>query len=318
VQLILHSPGGDNPLWDYYERAFKDAVELYVVSAFLTDWNGSLRLNKNCRRFQLIIGSDFGITRKAACQDVMSWLPTNPRAEFLVADGLATTFHPKAIFWKEKSGSAFAVIGSSNLTRAALKSNYEVNAYSELSENDYAYARQWISAIAHKSAPVTPGWLKKYKESTYHSVFGKDGKIKRGNSPSVTALTLSLPLPKPRGFRQLVDRRRLHYGNYEPNREAILNSFRRCAKGGISKKDGISNDDFYQAILPLWSPSRMMGRGFEISGKHSNFQSLSRGFVRSVDAAPEDRDDVVQEEIDRLEKLFFRRCFACAFPTTIH
>jgi len=98
VDLLL-APTIDGELSSYYERAFKNAVELFVVTAYLTEWETSLELNPDCRSFRVIIGRDFGITRKVACEKVLQWLPRERKAQFLVADRIGG-FHPKAVFWR--------------------------------------------------------------------------------------------------------------------------------------------------------------------------------------------------------------------------
>ena len=57
--------------------------------------------------------------------------------------------------------------------------------------------------------------------------------------------------------------------------------------------------------------------GWERKGRNSDFQDLSRSFVAIIDAADEDRDDFVVEEIDRLCKAefqheghFYPKCFS--------
>jgi len=101
MSLLLHTPCSKSSLAEHYHRAFNRAVDLFIVTAFLTDWDESLKLNSRCRRFRLIIGKDFGITRKAACASVMRWLPANRKCQFMVTD-LIMGFHPKAVFWRER------------------------------------------------------------------------------------------------------------------------------------------------------------------------------------------------------------------------
>jgi hypothetical protein len=103
MDLLLHAPNIERKLSFYYERAFKNAVELFVVTAYLTEWDASLDLNPKVRGFRVIIGRDFGITRKAACELVLRWLPPARKAQFMVADRIGG-FHPKAVFWKEEEG----------------------------------------------------------------------------------------------------------------------------------------------------------------------------------------------------------------------
>jgi HKD family nuclease len=131
MKLILHLPNEKGILSEYYRQAFNAATELFIVTAYLTDWDESLELNSGCRGFRLVIGKDFGITRKAACEAVMRWLPSKRKSQFLVAD-LIDGFHPKAVFWSE-SDNYYAIVGSSNLTRAAFETNYEANVYSRIS-----------------------------------------------------------------------------------------------------------------------------------------------------------------------------------------
>jgi HKD family nuclease len=126
MSLILHTPENTGELSDIYHRAMANAVELFIVTAFLTEWDTSLKLNADCRKFRVIIGKDFGITRKAACTALMGWLPPTRKGQFMVADRISG-FHPKVVFWKETNGRSFAIVGSSNLTRAAFETNYEAN-----------------------------------------------------------------------------------------------------------------------------------------------------------------------------------------------
>lgn len=80
-----------------------------MVTAYLTAWNSDLKLNPGCKGFRVIIGKDFGITRKVACHQLLQWLPPKRKGQFLVADGIGG-FHPKAVFWKEGDGKCFAML----------------------------------------------------------------------------------------------------------------------------------------------------------------------------------------------------------------
>ena len=111
MTILLH-PNNKSNLSEYYKRAFEQAVELFIVTAYLTEWNETLTLNQNCRGFRVIIGKDFGITRKAACEAIMRWLPSQRKGQFMVADQISG-FHPKAVFWKESNGDCFSIIGLS-------------------------------------------------------------------------------------------------------------------------------------------------------------------------------------------------------------
>jgi HKD family nuclease len=293
MDLLLHTPGTVSKLSGHYERAFKNATELFVVTAYLTEWDSELVLNPECGRFRVIIGSDFGITRKAACEEMMRWLPPNRKGQFLVADHIGG-FHPKAIFWKEKGGGCFAVVGSSNLTRAAFQTNYEANVFCKLSEPDYIRGKKWVKEIEKLSVVVSEDWLKQYKEATPKGTRG----TKRPGSGSLNgAPVMTLVLPSPTGMEKRIESRRKQLAKYQKQRKELERLFRSCARNEVS------SEKFYQMLPTYWSEKvgdRLQGRGFEIKGKHGDFQTLSRSFVSIVDATDEDRDDVVSEEIDQL------------------
>ena len=154
MNIFLHTPNSASDLQRFYHQAFDHAVELFIVTAYLTDWDSTLVLNQHCKQFGLIVGKDFGITRKAACISVMKWLPKRLKGRFMVAEGIGG-FHPKAVFWRGANKSCFAIIGSSNLTRAAFESNYEANVCSEISEEEYKTAVKWFRQIEKKSLSVS-------------------------------------------------------------------------------------------------------------------------------------------------------------------
>ena len=293
MDLLLHTPNVVGKLRHYYERAFKNAVELFIVTAYLTEWDDSLKLSSACRSFRVIVGKDFGITRKAACEKIMRWLPSKRKAQFMVADRIAG-FHPKAVFWKEKDGHFFAIIGSSNLTRAAFETNYEVNLYCSVSSQDYAAGKKWVKEIEKQAVVVSEDWLKKYKEAApVQTHLGpKSSKGKQAGWPVVP-----LKLPSPPGMKERIRMRRQNLAAYAKRRAGLTRLFRRCAKGRIS------SSEFFEQLPTYWSSEagdRLQGAGWERQGKNTDFRKLSQSFLKILRAATEDRDDVVVEEIDRL------------------
>ncbi len=81
-KLFLHSPQTENELERLYRKVFSEAVELTVVSAYLTNWDSTLKLNSRCNSFRVIVGKDFGITKKAACTNLLEWMPPRFKSEF--------------------------------------------------------------------------------------------------------------------------------------------------------------------------------------------------------------------------------------------
>jgi hypothetical protein len=295
MNLLLH-PDEDNELSGYYQRAFGQAVELFIVTAYLTEWDDTLVLNPRCSSFRVIIGKDFGITRKAACMTVMNWLPPGRKGQFMVAD-MISGFHPKAVFWKEDRGDCFAIIGSSNLTRAAFETNFEANVFSLISTDEYARAKAWVKSIEKQAVAVSEDWLDQYKESI--PIGKKKEKTRNGKKVEEVDLPLvALNLPTPRGATRYIRSRREQLEAYEQHRAGLIDLFRRCAG------EEISSAEFYEQLPNYWSHDlndRLQGAGFEILGKHSDFRRLSQSYLRILGAADDDRDDVVVEEIDALK-----------------
>ena len=295
MKLLLHSPVVKAELNDHYKEAFSRAIELYVVSAYLTAWDSSLKLNRACRGFKVIVGKDFGITRKEACRELMKWLPAGKKHQFSVADKL-DGFHPKAVFWKESGGECFAIIGSSNLTNAAFETNYEANVFGKIAADQFATARTWVQKIESFSVPMTERWLSKYTEAPRGSSRGK--KTSRSRDLPGTEV-VQLTLPEPDGMAAQIAKRRKQIEIFETRRNALLRLFRRCANGQITPMD------FYLQLPACWSNeigNRLQGRGWEILGKNSEFNELSVSFLAIFGAKAEERDDVVVREIDRLSE----------------
>lgn len=313
MKLFLHSPNKQGELAEIYMGAFSNSVELFVVSAYLTDWDKSLRLSDKCKHFRLIIGKDFGITRKLACEKVIRWLPPSRKSQFMVADNILG-FHPKAMFWVNSHGTCFSLIGSSNLTRAAFERNYEANIYSEISAEDYATAKNWVKQIERQSVIVSEDWLSTYRESVVPGA-GKSPQ----RTPKSNPATISLDLPMPPDIAELLKERRRQLLQYNQRKAPLIELFRNCADGKISSMQ------FFEQLPSLWGSSignRLQGHGWERGGKGSDFQTLAKSFLRIVESTDADRDDTFVAEIDYLSsnevptrKAFLSEMLCLAFPS---
>lgn len=296
MNLILLPDSGDKSLERHYNDALQKAIELYIVSAYLTEWDAPVALNEDCQEFRFIVGKDFGITRKAACRNVMHWLPKHHDGRFRVAvdiDGL----HPKAMFWREANGSLHALVGSSNLTRAAFSSNYEANVYFQPSEAQFADARTWIERMEPLSVAVSDDWLNIYREAPRGGPTGPNGKS------SAEELLDALKLPRIAGAAQIVCNRREQLASYLTHREGLMRIFEKCADGRMT------NQEFYDTLPEHWSfdnNDRLQGAGWERQGKGSDFKELCQSFLKIVNTAATKRDAVVATEIDRLSELDVR------------
>ncbi|WP_454677165.1 phospholipase D family protein [Achromobacter marplatensis] len=314
--VLLPNKQENNALGKHYKRAFETAVELYVVSAYLTDWNPPAHLNSGCERFRMIIGSDFGITKKHACRSVIKWLPANRKQDFLVADSIQG-FHPKAIFWREKNGSHHALVGSSNLTKAAFSKNHEANAYMELTSLQFSEVQTWIDAIANVCDVCGDMWLEEYEEAVVpprkrHSSSGK---------VQLTTPASGLPLPLVPDAPDLLEKRRAQLRLHSQRKANLEQLFQARA---LNK---ISGTQFYEDLGKIWkfekngTGNRLQYFGWERRGKASDFKAIARAFIAILNAPANRRDDTVVAELDRLAEkqeparsAFFSEMLCLAFP----
>jgi hypothetical protein len=314
MEIVLHTSEQRSGLGKHYRTAFKDAVELYVVSAYLTEWNREVKLAPTCERFRFIIGKDFGITRKNACLEVLKWLPASRKADFLVADEI-TGFHPKAVIWRNASGQAFMLIGSSNMSRAAFDGNVEANVMVPVSQKVFEEAKAWIDWIEERSVPVSEDWLDQYVEAE-RKAGGSGGKrtpARQGKSPVVT-----FKLPRPSNMADRLRVRRKQLAAYEKRRKKLMQLFRRAASARITSAQ------FFAELPKHWSMeigNRLQGKGWERKGKHADFQELAASFVAILGAEKRHRDDVVRAQLDYLgtrgnpaRKAFLSEMLCLRFP----
>ncbi|WP_374567971.1 phospholipase D family protein [Ideonella sp.] len=295
---------------DEYRRAFAKAEQLYIVSAFLTEWPSALRLNPKCKEFRLIIGTDFGTTRRAAVESVLRWLPKRFLGEVRAFNLRGVNFHPKAVLWREASGRRYLLIGSSNLTRAAFESNVEANVTVGLSSEEYARTLTWFRRISDCSLEVNDAWLGKYVEAPIRSTQG-GGKRKPATSdearpPPVFDLALELTNKADRNlFARHLRARRAQRAYFDAHSKMPLLDLVRTA---AAKRRWLEDDNvaFYNGLSRLWAGSettRLGGLQWVMLGKHADHRELARSLVEILDAHLADQDDTVAREKDRLHAL---------------
>jgi hypothetical protein len=291
MNVILHPiPRASTvSLTDLYNRAITEAVELFIVSAYLTDWTPKGKINKGCEEVSFIVGTDFGLTRKDACKAVLAWLPKEMKSDFLAADKISG-FHPKLVLWKTRTGDFHLILGSSNLTQAAFSTNHEANAFLTIGEDQYKEIKDWVYSIRLQCSPISEDWLERYKEAD------KAGQVSGGKKRAL--ITLSLPSGK--DIHGAVKRRRTQQKAFMEIRDELMQLVDKCATGKTL------NETFYADMMALWGnhTSRFQGRGFEILGKHSDWKetcaSLSAIVAKGKSASVVALDNLVRKEIDRL------------------
>jgi hypothetical protein len=276
-------------LKDVYDQAIAEATELFIVSAYLTSWQPKHKLPDKCRELTFIVGTDFGLTRSDACKKVLNWLPEGHKNDLLAADHL-DGFHPKLVMWQSDGGQKQLLLGSSNLSRAAVSTNYEANVLFKISDNQYTEIREWIYQIGLGCSPISEDWLEQYKEAI------RPPKGTGGKKPPIVSFEL---LSGPQ-FDKAIRYRRNQHRKFAEIESELLSLIQKCASGALSNKQ------FYEKMMALWGhhASRLQGKGFEIVGKHGDWQgvckSISVILEVSSSASIQGLDNRVRKEIDHL------------------
>lgn len=296
---ILLSPNDSSVLANSYRRAIKYSKELYIATAFLTNWTTQERLSYKCEKFLFLVGTDFGLTRKFACHNVLKWLPKKFKSDFLaVPSSYEGSFHPKVIAWKGLDNRYYSIIGSSNLTEAAFSSNIEANVELEISREYYERIVQWIEKIGEESQVINDDWLAQYKERN-HS-------CPKGKSSHKAGRVVQLQIPTGKKYNEAILDRRKHERKFREIRGKLITAMKQCANRSIS------NLQFWQRFKELWyhHESRIQGSGFQISAKSAKWSQACRSMLKILASAnvkskvksEVNLDRVVRQEIDRLSQ----------------
>ncbi len=271
-----------------YLRAFREAEEIYIASAYLTDWNHRDKLSSHCKRVVFIAGTDFGLTRKAALRGVLRWMPRKDGFTFSAVSERG--FHPKIVAWKTRLGRSYCVVGSSNLSRAAFSGNREANVFSSISAGDYRRIRDWIEDVA--TVPVTPEWIEHHYEEAKRAVGGKP--------PSTPIVHFRFVPNGPRCIASVMKRRR-EWVAFASARERLRKEMARCAERQSTDGD----QDFWRFFWPESKKWRFQrGTVIAIAAKNAKWREFCAAVLRILDASTESagRDRVVKEEIDLLSR----------------
>lgn len=213
-----------------YNRAFKEATELYIASAYLTDWIPSKGLGKQCKHLSFFVGTNFGLSRKSAMLGVLRWLPKNGSFLFnaVLSDGSPGGFHPKMIFWKTAAGKHLCVLGSANLSKAGFRNNYEANVLLPITKGDFEQLKKWLSRV--QSVPTTKDWiLHKYTEAPLT-------KFRKSGAPSRISAHFKFKFKPGINYGRLIQSRRRRQGAFQKAEKEIRRQIQQCAEGSLSNK----------------------------------------------------------------------------------
>ncbi len=295
---ILLSPDKNGRLSSIYRQAFEEATDLYIASAYLTAWNPLTPLNKNCGQITFLVGTDFGLTRKAALREVLQWLPTKTPSIFGAATVPDGGFHPKLVAWADSAGQKFCLVGSSNLSKAAFATNCEANLLVNLSNAEYLRITQWLEKIAETAEPITKDWIEHhYKEST----FPPRKAAKQGNATSLPGV-VAISFSGVHGLKKHVQHRRAQQSAFSKISKPLLIAAGKSAAGKIS------NRAFWMQFWELWSDheSRFQGSGLQFTCKYADWRKANSSLIRILNASKKTSlvqlDHTVMKEIDALAK----------------
>jgi hypothetical protein len=297
MREILLSPNDSCALTKLYERAAVQSVDLLIATAFLTGWPVRQKLSKGCKSVLIVVGTDFGLTRKKALTNLLRWVPKDKTYNVLAVPAISGgCFHPKIVAWKDRKGKYFALFGSSNLTAAAFHQNHEANIIQEISEREFRKVKSWLRDIARKCEVITADWIEDYEESNRGAKTGK-----KGPATKDSALVVDLKVRILKKHLKLISDRKHKQEQFAEIREPLLDIVIKCAAGKLSKKS------FWRKFRDLWSshPSRFQGSGMERFGGKVNWRQACTSLLRVVEGPDDifDLDLVVQSEIDRLSRL---------------
>jgi len=111
---------------------------------------------------EVVLSLDMGITRKAALQETLREFGEHARV--ISGAGAAGTFHAKVFVVDRDGGPLRALIGSANLTHAALTNNREVISVADLDADETAAWEAWWDDLVDRSDPLTQQIIDGYVE----------------------------------------------------------------------------------------------------------------------------------------------------------
>lgn len=289
MTLYLH-PDSQGILATAYREAFETADEIFALSAYLRDWK-AFPLAKGCKNATLVVGKDFGITRKQALIDALAWKRAKQGIAHVYVAANIDGFHPKIVTWR-CDDVHYLIVGSSNLSIAAFETNYEANLRIKISEERYQEITHWIADILGRSVPLNQGWIDGYVEAAPPP---------RGAAPKKTHRPLpSSGLIPPRfpGLAAALAERKDKVAAFAPIRDEFEQRLRQCANRRIS------GHTFYAWLIENWNHTewKFQGNGiFRHPRTATDWSLLCRALVAIIDCAEAKRDQKVQSEYDKLE-----------------
>lgn len=263
-------------------EAILNADEIWWASAYLTSWPlpKDCIPNNNCSICKIVIGSDFGITRKAALVDLYKWgKPCS--ADLFIND--TQGFHPKVLLWRQ-GNRHYVFAGSSNLSVAAWSSNIELNIRIPIKKMDFEVLTEWFEDyVIGASQRLDPSTIKSYSESK-----------RTGKRSKKVLAEIDYRIKKLRSVDLSGPKKQLKV--YNRNKSAFVKAVKACAKSRIT------NMDFYNTMTELlkgtWRGNSAL---ISMNCKHEDWKETCSGLTDIFTARKNERDRVVKKVIDSLQ-----------------
>ncbi len=159
--------GGDDPLFEHLKRQIDGAKHIDLAVAFAVD-SGVAMLEPYLEdmlarggHLRLVVGDYFGVTEPSALRRLMD---LDGRVERFIYETRGGSFHPKAWVFRASDSKGTAIVGSSNLTRTALKNGVEWNLQSGSEQNDWQPVHEAFEALIRSPnvLPLTQEWIDDY------------------------------------------------------------------------------------------------------------------------------------------------------------
>ena len=188
--------GADDPLLPHLVAHLDLATEVDIAVAFVLS-SGVALLEKYLRdviarggRVRLVTGDYLGVTEPDALlrlTDLVALANGDGRVELRIFESAGVSFHPKSYIIRAGAGDGTAFVGSSNLSRTALREGVEWN-YRVITARDrggFADAVAGFEALfAHpKTRPLDAEWIEGYRRRRAPQVVVPSGVQPEGAAP---------------------------------------------------------------------------------------------------------------------------------------
>jgi hypothetical protein len=166
--VILQDPAHPNRVLDEVVALVSDpAVERLRIAVAYANLHGVRALHTLLEAVdgevpvEIVVTLDMGITRKAALEALLAG---GGLVKVIATDPGIGTFHAKAFVADRGAAPQRAIIGSANLTSAALTKNYEAITASVLEQEDASVWEQWWSRLSAAADDLTTEIIGGYSE----------------------------------------------------------------------------------------------------------------------------------------------------------